>query len=156
MLTRIHPDFVSVIEAAVIVEDDLDCCGRVDAGSHFCKFCYGMVVEKKIPKFGSINCIYVSHYQKYPDILNNMTAVEEAVIARAHPIMSIIKLRPSSSGFLTSYHCIRGHTVVLLQNPGPLLTILPSSILVPYNVIRIAWASKQPHTLSDIRLFVRV
>lgn len=106
ILTGVYPNFVSAIEAAIIVKDDLGCCARVDAGSYFCKSCYGMVVEKKIPKFGSANCINVSLCQKYPDVLNDLTAVEEVVIARAHPIMSIIKLRPGGSGFPASYHCI--------------------------------------------------
>ncbi|WP_375449087.1 DUF6570 domain-containing protein [uncultured Nostoc sp.] len=115
-----------------------------------------MIIEKKIPKFGSANCINVSPCQKYPDILSDLTPVEEAFIACAHPVMLIIKLRPSGSGSSALYYRIRDHTVVLPQNPGPLLTILPSSTLAPHNVIRIAWASKRPHTPFDIRFFVRV
>lgn len=91
LLTKAHPEFVSAIEAAVIVDDDLDCCGRTDNGSHFCNSCYGMIVEKKIPKLGSANCINVSPCQKYPDVLSDLTPVEEAFIARAHPVMSVIK-----------------------------------------------------------------
>lgn len=156
LLTRLYPEFVSAIKVGVIVEDDLDCCGCTDNGFQFCKSCYGMIIEKKIPKFGSANCINVSPCQKYPDILSDLTPVEEAFIACAHPVMSIIKLRPSGSGSSASYYRIRGHTVVLPQNPGPLLTILPSSTLAPHDVIRIAWASKRPHTPSDICSFARV
>ena len=137
LLTRVHPEFVSDIEAGVIVEDDLDCCGCTDNSFQFYKSCYGMIIEKKIPKFGSANCINVSPCQKYPDILSDLTPVEEAFIACAHPVMLIIKLRPSGSGSSALYYRIRDHTVVLPQNPGPLLTILPSSTLAPHNVIRI-------------------
>lgn len=106
MLTRIHPDFISTIKTAVIVQDHLDYFKHVDAGFHFRKSCYKMVIEKKITKFRSANCINVSRYQKYPNIFNDLTAVEEAVSACTHPIMFIIKLRYSGSGFPTLYHCI--------------------------------------------------
>lgn len=156
LLTRLYPEFVSAIEAGVIVEDDLDCCGYTDNGFQFCKSCYGIIIEKKILKFGSANCINVSPCQKYPDILRDLPLVEEAFIARAHPVMSIIKLRPSGSSSSASYYRIQGHTVVLLQNPGPLLIILSSSTLVPHNVICIAWASKRSYTPSDISSFAHV
>lgn len=58
--TRVYPDFVSVIEENVIVEDNLDYCGYTDNGFQFCKSCYGMIIERKIPKYWSANCINVS------------------------------------------------------------------------------------------------
>ncbi len=45
---------------------------------------------------------------------------------------------------------------MLSQNPGPLLTILSLSNLVPHDVICIAWASKHPYTTSDICFFMIV
>lgn len=56
----------------------------------------------------------------------DLTLVEEAVIARAHPIVSILKLRPTGgSDPAATYQRIQGHAVVLPQNPGPLLQLLP-------------------------------
>ena len=112
-----------------------------------------MIVERQIPKFGSANYINVLPCQNYPDVLSDLTLVEKAFIARAHSVMSVIKLRCSGTGSTASYHQIRGHMVMLSQNPGPLLTILPSSNLAPHDVICIAQASKRYHTTSDIRLF---
>lgn len=106
LLTRVYPEFVSAIKADIILKVDLDCCGYTNNDYQFCKSGYNMIIEKKIPKFGSINCINVSPYHKYPDILSDLTLVEEAFIARAHPVMSIIKLRPSDSDFSTSYYWI--------------------------------------------------
>ena len=156
LLTWVHPKFVSAIEAGVIVEDDLDYCEYTNNGFQFCKSCYDMIIKKKIPKFKSANCINVSPCQKYSDILSDLTPVKEVFIACAYPIMSIIKLRASVYGSFALYYRIWGHTVVLSQNSGPLLTILPSSNLVPHDIICIAWASKQPHTPSNIHFFVRV
>ena len=132
VLTKVHPVFTFAVEAAIIIKDEFDCYGYSDAGFHFCESCYTMVVEKKIPKFGSINCINVSPCQKYTGVLKNLTVVGEAVIAWAHPIMLIMKLRS------TLYHRIRDHTVLLPQNLGPLLTILPLSFVALHDAIRLA------------------
>ncbi len=45
LLTKVHPEFVSAIKAAVIVYDDLDCCGYTDNSSHFYNIFYGMIVK---------------------------------------------------------------------------------------------------------------
>ncbi len=113
LLTKVHLEFVSAIKAAIIVNDDLDYYKRTDNSSYFYNTCYGMIVEKQIPKFGSTNCINVLPYQKYPDVLSNLTFVKKAFIACAHPIISVIKLKPSGTSLTTSYHQIQGHVVVL-------------------------------------------
>lgn len=58
-LTKGYPEFVLAIQAAVIVNDDLDYCRSTNNRSHFCNIYYGIIVEKQIPKFRSINCIHV-------------------------------------------------------------------------------------------------
>lgn len=59
LLIKIYPDFVIAIKAVIIVNDNLDYCGRIDNSSHFYKFCYDIIVEKMIPKFESINYINI-------------------------------------------------------------------------------------------------
>lgn len=104
ILTKIHFDFISAIEAAIIVKNNLDCCRYIDIGSYFCKFCYVIVIEKKISKFGSANCINVSSYQKYSNVFNNLIAIEKAIIAYTYPIMLIIKLRSGDFSFFVLYY----------------------------------------------------
>lgn len=106
MLIRVHLEFTSAIEVVAIVENDLYYCGHTDDSFHLCKSYYSMIFKNKIPKFGSTNCINISPCQKYPDILNDLTPVKEAFIACAYPVISIIKLRPSGSGFSVLYHRI--------------------------------------------------
>lgn len=60
MLTRIYCNVRSAIKTIVIVKDDFDYCRYIDVRSHFYKFYYAMIVEKKISKFKSINYINVS------------------------------------------------------------------------------------------------
>lgn len=55
--------------------------------------------------------------------------MEKAVIARAHPIISIIKLRPNGASVSASYSQIRGYVVVFPQQPGQLLNLLLSNKL---------------------------
>ena len=114
LLTRVQLEFVSAREAGVIVEDDLDCCRCTDNSFQFCKSCYGIIIEKMISRFRLANYINISPYQKYLDILSDLTTVEEAFIARTHLVMSIIKLRPSGSNYSACNYRIWGHIVVLL------------------------------------------
>lgn len=106
LLTKVYPEFVSAIEAAIIVNDNFNCCGRTDYSSHFCNTYYDMIIGEQIPKFRSANCINVLLCQKYPDILSDLTHVKEAFITCTHPIKSVIKLRPSGTGSTASYHWI--------------------------------------------------
>lgn len=156
MLTKVHLEFVSAIKAAAIVDDNHDCCKRTNNSFHVCNTCYSMIVEKSIPKFGSANCINVLPCQKYSDVFSDLTPIKKTFIACIYSVIFVIKLRPSITDSTTSYYRIQGLTVVLLQNPRPLLTILLLNNLAPYNVICIAWANKYSHTASDICLFATV
>ncbi len=75
--------------------------------------------------------------QSYPPALADLSMAEEAAIARAHPIVSILKLRPSGAFNPVAYSCKKGHAVLLPQNPAPWLTLLPFLTLVLYNIIHI-------------------
>lgn len=103
-----------------------------------------------------MNSINVCTCQNYPEELKDLSLIEEAVIARAHPVISIIKLRPSGASLSASYQRIRGHAVVLPQNPGPLLDLLPSASLQLHDIIRVVWAGKRLHTDADLRPYGRI
>lgn len=156
LLIKVYSKFVSTIKATVIVDNNSNYCRHTDNSSHFCKSCYSITVKKKIPKFGSAKYINVLPCQKYSDIFNDLTSVKKAFITCTHLVMSVIKLKPSGFRSTVLYYWIWGHTVILIQNPGLLLTILLSSILAPYNMICIVLASKYPHTPFDICFFVYV
>ena len=104
LLTKIHSEFVSVIEAAVIVDDNLDCCRRTDNSSHFCNTYYVMIVNKQIPKFGSANYIHILLCQKDSNVFSDLTLVEKTFIACAHLIISVIKLRSNETDLIVSYY----------------------------------------------------
>lgn len=98
LLTKIHPDLILIIKAVIIVDNNFDCCGRIDNAFYFCKFCYTMIIEKKILKFRSVNYINVLSYQKCFGIFNNLTLIKKVFIACIYPVMFVIKLRSNKTG----------------------------------------------------------
>ena len=134
----------------------MDSCGQTDDNFNFCQKCFNSISSFKPAKFGAFNFINTTFCQLYPSALVDLTLVEEAVIAQAHPVISILKLRPAGVGPAVTYQRVCGHAVVLPQNSGPLLSILPSRSLILHDIVRIAWASKQTHTVADIQPFVKV
>ena len=135
------------------MESDLDKCGRRRYEFLFCKTCYRRILESNPPKFGSTSQIYDCAFQSYPAALDGLTVVKEAVITHAHPLISILKLRPAGASFSASYQRIQKYWVVLQRNPGPLLTLLPSSSLKLHDIIQVVWAGKRPHTEAGIHPF---
>ena len=106
LLTKIHPKLVSAIKAAIIVDNDLDCYRHTDNSSYFCNTCYVIIFERQILKFGSTNCINILPFQKYPNVFSDLTLVITTFIILAHPVMSVINLRPSRFCLTTFYYRI--------------------------------------------------
>ncbi|KAJ6118382.1 hypothetical protein N7471_013849 [Penicillium samsonianum] len=94
--------------------------------------------------------------QNYPSALEGLTPVEECLIARCHPLGIILKLRPGGHTSPVSHRALRGHFIVIPQDPEPLLEILPSPALMLHYVIRVFWLGKQPATYADLSPFLLV
>ena len=89
--------------------------------------------------------------QYYPSFLEDLTSIEEAVIAKAHPVVTILKLRPNNSFNPGIYRDVCGHFVFLSQNTKPLFILLPSEITFVDDVVQVMWVGKmllQPKQLS--------
>ena len=94
--------------------------------------------------------------QDYPSQLEDLTPVEECLIAKCHPVGTILKLRPGNRSAPTNYHALRGHMIVIPQDPGPLLQILPSPELKLDNLIKVFWLGKCKPTNQDLKPFLQV
>lgn len=57
LLTRVYLEFVSIIKVAIIVYNYFGYYKYIDNSSHFSKFYYNIIIEKKIPEFGFANYI---------------------------------------------------------------------------------------------------
>ena len=115
----------------------LDKCSIVDGSYQFCKTCFNDLNRGRIPKFSALNAVNVNMCQHYPPELEDLTLMEEYVIARSHPIGTILKLKPNGVRNPTAYNGIRGHIIIIPQDPGPLLNILPSPDLQFHDHIRV-------------------
>jgi len=83
--------------------------------------------------------------------LDNLTHAEECLIARCHPVGVILKLRPGGHVSPVNYHALKGHFIVIPQDPKPLLTILPSPDLHLHDVIKVFWLGERPPMKDDLK-----
>lgn len=144
------------IRSNTFLKEDLHTYGQNGDHFSFCQSCISDIRKSKPPRFGCRNGINKNTSHSYPDVLKDFTLVEKAVIARAHPIISIIKLRPSGISVSASYSRICGHAVVLPQQPGLLLNLLLSNNFQFNNIIMVVWLGKYPHNENDIRYFGQI
>lgn len=94
---------------------------------------------------------------RYPPELKGLTPLEEAVIARAHPCGTILKLNSKGGKTnLVAYNAVRGHVVTIPQEVGPLLNILPSRELQFHDYIRVVWNSDKMPTAEALGKFVSI
>ena len=133
-----------------------DQCGYHECSWHFCSVCYTALMHHTIPKFSAANFVNVTMCQHYPYALEDLTVVEECLIAKCHPVGTILKLRPGGHSTPANYNALRGHMIVIPQDPGPLLQILPNPELKLNNLIKVFWLSKHPPTNRDLKPFLQV
>src|SRR5271163_2880415 len=138
------------------LQGSLDDCGHYENTWGFCTSCYTALRHCAIPKFSAKNLVNVTMCQYYPAALEDLTVVEECLIAKCHPIGTILKLRPGGRPSPASYNALRGHMIVIPQDPGPLLRILPSPELKLDNLIKVFWLGKHPPTNRDLKPFLQV
>lgn len=92
----------------------------------------------------------------YLPSLANLSRVQEALIARAHPVVSILKLRPSEVFNPAAYICIKRYAVLLPQNLSFLLNLLFFPMLALHDVIRIVWVGRGHPTDTNPQKFILV
>ncbi|KAK9241994.1 hypothetical protein V1506DRAFT_123987 [Lipomyces tetrasporus] len=132
----------------------LDRCGRHEQSWSVCSSCHRALARAAIPKFSARNLVNVTLCQNYPSALEDLTLTEEYTIARCHPLGLILKLRPGGRLSSISHRALRGHFIVIPQDPGPLLQILPSAELRLDNLIKVFWVGGRPPSDSDLRPYL--
>lgn len=150
------PILLAAFDTNIIYLHNLDRCGHDSEFFDFCQECWRYIRDGELPKYGISNKMSRLYCQHYPPQLHGLTTAEEVVIARAHPVVTILKLRPNEKFNPGSYGGVRGHSVLLPQNPGLLLTLLPSETTSIDDVLRIVWAGKSTPQPDDLSKFVTV
>ncbi len=125
------------IISRLLTYSHINCCVISDNDIYLCLICSSLLSLDNQPKIEILNGFACMDCQSYPPVLANLFMTKKVTIACAHPVVSILKLRFSKAFNPAVYSCIKGHTVLLPQNPAPLLTLLPFPTLALYNVIRI-------------------
>lgn len=100
--------------------------------------------------------VNVTLCQNYSSALEDLTLSEEYLIAKCHPLGVVLKLRPGGRSSPVNYHALRGHFIVIPQDPGPLLDILPSPELTLHSLIKVFWLGARPPVDSDLKPFLVV
>lgn len=131
----------------------LDRCGRHERTWDVCSSCHKALIRWATPKFSAKNLVNVTLCQDYPSALDGLTLTEECVIARCHPLEFIVKLRPGGRGSSISHRALRGHFIVIPQDPGP-LQILPSAASRLDSLIKFFWLGDRPPTDADLIPFL--
>jgi hypothetical protein len=137
-------------------EGHLDRCGYHRNSWEFCSPCHTAISRGDIPKFSALNLVNITTCQHYPSALEDLTAIEECLIAKCHPVGTILKLRPGARSSPVTYNAMRGHMIVIPQDPGPLLLILPSPKLKLDNLIKVIWLGKRAPVDADLKPFLQV
>lgn len=138
------------------LEGFLDCCGYKDGFCTLCSACYAALLRGSVPRFSAKNNINVTLCQHYPDALKDLSLTEESLIAASHPVGVVVKLRPGGQTSPSTYRALRGHFIIIPQDPKPLLRILPSPGLELTEVIKVFWLGNRPPTDDDLRPFLIV
>jgi hypothetical protein len=138
------------------LEGTLDSCGRHGDTCDLCSSCHNSLNRDVIPKFSAKNLVNVTLCQNFTSVLEGLTLTEEYLIAKCHPLGVVLKLRPGGHASSVSYHALRGHFIVIPQDPGPLLGILPSPELTLHSLIKVFWLGARPPVDSGLNPFLLV
>ena len=128
---------IAVFETNVLYYYNLDICGCCSRSFNFCYNCWTCVSRGRKPKFGIFNRMPQLFCQCYPALLENLTSAKKTVIARVHLVITISKLRPNNSFNLGPYRGVCRHSVLLPQNPRPLLILLLLKTTFVGNLVRL-------------------
>lgn len=139
-----------------ISENFLDDCVIHESLCDIYSICHTALLRGTVPKFSAENQINITLCQQYPPVLEGLTLTEESFIARSHPVGLVVKIQPGSHPSDVSYHTFRGYLIVIPQDPGPLLQIIPSPELQLHNLIKVIWLGNQVPMDAELRLFLVV
>ena len=120
----------------------------------FCKKCWKCISKRKLPKYSIFNGMSQLCCQNYPLTLENFSITKKVVIAKAHLIITILKLKPNNRFNPRFYRGIQDHVIILFQNLGPLLISFPSDLATFEDIIRIVWLGLTFSQCKDLQKFV--
>ncbi len=126
---------MAVFKTNKLYHYDLNVISCCSGSFNFYHDCSTSINEGREPKFGIFNKIPLFCCQYYLTSLEDLISAEETVIIRIHPVVIILKLCPNNNFNPGIYRGVYRHSVLLLQNPGLLLTLLLLETTFMYDVM---------------------
>jgi hypothetical protein len=115
-----------------------------------CKECHRNLAKSKIPPLSLANYNYLGDI---PDVLKDLTVVEEAMIARCRAKCWIIQLQEeyTTIDLPNVQHGMKGHIIIYPQQPSKIAEILPPSINEIITPICVLFIGSSPPTAEWLR-----
>ena len=132
----------------------LDRRGMHDDIVSFCKDCFSHIQKGKTPPLSLANHLLLGDV---PPELQNLSVVEESVIARCRAKACIIQLRAGDSDIVlpNTQRGMRGHVVIYPQKPDGLLNVLPPSVEDACTPICVVFIGSQRPTQEWLRHYAK-
>lgn len=116
-----------------------------------CKTCYSDLKKKRMPALSLANRTFLG---PVPPELENLTVIEEAMIARCRSKCWIIQLKEENQDLVlqSTQRGIKGHIIVYPQQPSKLADVLPPSIeeiTTPVCVLFVGSSTPTPEWLRE-------
>ncbi|KAH8658897.1 hypothetical protein BGZ61DRAFT_486081 [Ilyonectria robusta] len=132
-----------------------------DAGAHVCRECHAGLEAAKLPTAYSVNNMDIGCEHRYPEVLDDLSPVEERLIALQAPFGYITKFtvdKKTPSGLSYRKH-VKGHIVVSPNKVEDLVdTVLPHHLLETFEDITSTslGAARANLTLRTLGTFFKV
>jgi hypothetical protein len=110
-----------------------------------CDSCSAHLTNNRLPPSSLANYRWVG---EPPDVLKDLTWIEERLVARAHISGAIYRLERKSN---CSYLGLKGHVVIYPQDSRGLLDILPLPPSRLPETIRVVWTGASTLTLAELQ-----
>ncbi|KAJ3516318.1 hypothetical protein NM208_g14859 [Fusarium decemcellulare] len=124
-----------------------------------CSECHSSFVKGKLPKACSVNNMDIGCEHQYPEELDDLTPVEEKLIALQSAFGYITKFtvdRKTRSGISYRKH-VKGHIVVFPNSVEDLVaTVLPHPLLQTIENIHVSWSGASKPEPSDVGHLLQV
>ena len=124
-----------------------------------CSECHDSFIKGKLPKACSVNNIDIGYEHQYPEELDNLTPVEEKLIALQGAFGYITKFaidRRTRSGINYRKH-VKGHIIVFPNKVEDLVaTVLPHPLLRTIENIHVSWSGASKPSPADVRYLLQV
>lgn len=134
----------------------LDFCVLIKSNYLFCSPCITAIEQRCSSKYSALNAVNITLCQDYSCVLHNLTLTEKCLIMRSHSIISILKLCFNNICNPVAYNWLCGHVIVLSQDSGPLLDILPSAEIKLHKKIKIIWFENRSLTADNLKSYLEV